>query len=280
MSSTSRTPWPSRDAPQSCTACQIDGCLACHNPYTINPCDDCGACLPACTSGALSFDADGRVRWDADRCVGTEACLAACPRDSTPKARTLAVTALLERVSPVAPFLSGVTVSGGEASRQALFVRAFFTALRADPGLARLTRFLDTNGDMHLPVWQVLEPSLDAAMVDLKCLDNDLHRVLTGADNDRVLRSIRLFAERGKLYEVRLLLMAGLNDGDDLLARTGAWLAGVDPRMRVKLIGYRAHGVRPRRAGTGPDLREPDGEQRAHYADVLRREGDFELVVV
>ena len=27
--------------------CGFD-CLACHNPYTINPCDDCGACLPAC----------------------------------------------------------------------------------------------------------------------------------------------------------------------------------------------------------------------------------------
>jgi hypothetical protein len=46
--------------------------------------------------------------------------------------------------------------------------------------------------------------------------------------------------------------------------------------MRVKVIGFRHHGVRP----SVVPLREPSAEQRAHYADVLRAEGDFDLVVV
>jgi pyruvate formate lyase activating enzyme len=91
-----------------------------------------------------------------------------------------------------------------------------------------------------------------------------------------VLASIRLLAARGKLYEVRLLLLPGHNDSDELLARTGGWLASVDPRMRVKVIGFRHHGVRP----SPLPLTEPSAEQREHYADVLRREGDFEIVVV
>ena len=34
--------------------CTFD-CLACHNPYTINPCVDCGECVDQCPSGALGF---------------------------------------------------------------------------------------------------------------------------------------------------------------------------------------------------------------------------------
>lgn len=250
-------------------------CLACHNPYTINVCNDCGVCVDACGSSALDV-IGGRVAWIPERCTGEESCIRICPYDSTPKARTLQVVDVLERLRPAVPFLSGVTVSGGEATQQAGFVAALFSAIKADPKLARLTCFVDSNGAAAPAVWDELDPVLDAAMIDLKCLDDSIHRELVGSGNAEVLESIRLLANRGKLYEVRLLLAAGANDSDDLLARTGAWLAELNPRMRVKIIGFRAHGVRP----SPVPLVEPSAEQRAHYADVLRRQGDFELVVI
>ncbi len=253
--------------------CNFD-CLACHNPYTINPCIDCRECVDACPSGALGVDAAGKVVWDAVACGGSETCIAVCPYDSTPKARTLAVAEVLERIRRAEPFLSGVTVSGGEATQQAAFVRALFTAVRAE--FPRLTCFVDSNGDTDPADWDLLDPVLDAAMIDLKCFDDRIHRQLTHASNTRVLDSVRLLAARGKLHEVRLLVVAGLNDADELLAATGAWLAAVDPRMRVKVIGYRAHGVRP----SPVPLREPSAAERAHYADVLRSVADFDLVLV
>lgn len=255
--------------------CNLD-CIACHNPYTINPCIDCGDCVVSCPSGALRLDLAGKVLWDEGTCTGGDTCIEVCEYDSTPKARSLAVADVLERVRPAAPFLSGVTVSGGEATGQAAFVRALFTAIRADPELSRLTCFLDTNGDADVATWDLLDPVLDAAMVDLKSLDDGIHRQLTGSGNERVLASIQLLAARGKLHEVRLLLLPGINDSTELLAATGAWLAAIDPRMRVKVIGFRHHGVRP----SPIPLREPSPEQRAHYAEVLRSCGDFDLVVV
>lgn len=253
--------------------CSFD-CLACHNPYTITPCIDCRECVATCPSGALGVDVLGHVTWDAGTCEGGDTCLAVCPYDSTPKARTLAVAEVIERLRPAAPFLSGITVSGGEATGQPAFVRALFTAVKAEFG--RLTCFVDSNGDADPATWDLLDPVMDAAMIDLKCLDDGIHRRLARASNARVLESIRLLASRGKLYEVRLLLLAGLNDADDLLVRTGEWLAAVDPGLRVKVIGYRHHGVRP---STIP-LREPSPAQRQHYADVLRSVGGFDLVVV
>lgn len=255
--------------------CNLD-CVACHNPYTINPCIDCGDCVAACPSGALRLDLAGKVLWDEGTCTGGDTCIEVCEYESTPKARSLAVADVLERVRPAAPFLSGVTVSGGEATGQAGFVRALFSAIKADPALSRLTCFVDTNGDADAATWDLLDPVLDAAMVDLKCLDDGIHRRITGSGNARVLASIELLAARGKLHEVRLLLLPGINDADELLVATGAWLAGIDPRMRVKVIGFRNHGVRP----SPIPLREPDAAQRAYYAEVLAGQGDFDLVLV
>jgi pyruvate-formate lyase-activating enzyme len=159
-------------------------------------------------------------------------------------ARWRSVPDLVAEVRETAPFLSGVTVSGGEATRQPVFLHDFFTALRDDEQLTRLTRYVDSNGDTPRAVWDDLMPVLDQAMIDLKALDPDLHVRLTGRRNDRVLASIRHLAVRGRLYEVRLLLIPGVNDDDATLATTARWLRGVDPHIRVKVIGFRRHGVR------------------------------------
>lgn len=253
--------------------CSFD-CVACHNPYTITACIDCGECIASCPTGALGQDLAGAMVWDAELCAGGDECIAACPYDSTPKARPLAVTQVMERLRPAAPFLSGITVSGGEATLQPAFLRELFTTVRAD--FPRLTCFVDSNGDTEVETWDLLRPVMDAAMIDLKCFDDRIHRRMTGVTNARVLESISLLAARHQLYEVRLLLVPGVNDSDELLEATGRWLAGIDPRMRVKVIGFRGHGVRP----STLELREPSAEQRAHYADVLRAVSDFDLVVI
>ncbi|MBW6457129.1 MAG: YjjW family glycine radical enzyme activase [Trueperaceae bacterium] len=254
--------------------CDFD-CIACHNPYTIHVCHHCGECVEACESGALTFDG-AEVSWDADACTGGDACIRACRFDSTPKARTLSVDELVEAVRGPAPFLSGVTVSGGEATLQADFVRDFFAVLKADARLGRLSCFVDSNGGASAEVWDDLDPVMDGAMIDLKAFDDDVHRRMTGQPNAAVLRSIEHLAARGKLHEVRLLLLPGVNDAPEQLARAAAWLHGVDPGMRVKLIGFRCHGVRP----IARDVSEPTAEAMAGYAEVLRSEGLERIVLV
>lgn len=254
--------------------CDFD-CIACHNPYTIQVCDDCGVCVDHCDAGALSVVA-GAVRWNPRACAGGDACIEVCPRDATPKTRSLTAAELVEMVRAPAPFLSGVTVSGGEATRQAAFVRAFFSALKADEDLARLTRLVDSNGAAPRSVWDDLDPVMDGAMIDLKALDPDVHRRLTGRPNDDVLASLRLLAARDKLVEVRLLLLPGVNDAPDQLARTAAWLRELGPHRPVKVIGFRRHGVRP----VARALREPGPEAMAGYAAHLRAGGLDRLTVV
>ena len=75
---------------------------------------------------------------------------------------------------------------------------------------------------------------------------------------------------------MRLLLIPGVNDADDLVTDTARWLADLDPRMRVRIIGFRRHGIRP----TAVPLREPSGVERAHYGDLVRRVADLQVTVV
>jgi pyruvate-formate lyase-activating enzyme len=191
-------------------------------------------------------------------------------------ARTMWPEELLEEIRSAAPYLSGITMSGGEATRQAGFVGDVFARIKADAHLASLTTFVDTNGDAPREVWDALVPVMDGAMVDLKALDPRLHVQLTGHGNIRVLDSIRHLAEVGRLYEVRLLLVPGVNDDHAMLERTAAWLLAVDPAIRVKVIGFRRHGVRHQ----GRQWREATDDDVDGYGFVLRDAGISRLELV
>ena len=193
-----------------------------------------------------------------------------------PERMHLSVDDVMTRVRRTAPFLSGITVSGGEATRQPEFVYSLFTSIKTDPTLSRLTCFVDSNGSCDAEVWDRLAPVLDGAMIDLKCLDDTIHQSMTGQSNAAVLKSIRHLDRMGKLYEVRLLILAGVNDNPNLVRRTAEWLAALDPQMRIKVIGFRSHGVRPHE----PILCEPTPESLAEVRDTLQRIAPFDVSVI
>jgi pyruvate formate lyase activating enzyme len=191
-----------------------------------------------------------------------------------PRHRT--VDELVDEIRRAAPFIRGVTVSGGEATQQAGFVYELFRSVRDDHDLRRLGTLVDSNGACDPETWDQLAPVMDGAMIDLKCLDPDIHRSMTGQPNDQVLASIERLHSIDRLYEVRLLLVAGVNDDPTLLRRTAEWLAAVDDAMRVKVIGFRAHGVRPH----DPPLVAPTPESLVAAAQTLRSVAAFDVSVV
>jgi YjjW family glycine radical enzyme activase len=251
-------------------------CIACHNPYTINECDSCGICVEPCPEMALWFDGHQRVVVDEDECTRCDICIQVCPSDSTPLSDMIRLDSLTKQIEEVAPFISGITVSGGEPTLQADFVASLFCSLKCDEKLGRLTTFVDSNGHAGRDVWDRLLPVMDGAMIDLKAFDNETHKAMTGVGNEMVLDTIRYLAEWHRLYEVRMLIVPGWNDTPDVVAATARWLRSVDAGMRVKLIGFRPHGVRPQFT----DIPSADPDDMAKLADVLRDVGLGEVVVV
>ena len=195
---------------------------------------------------------------------------------ATPRARVVSVPEMLDEVRRVRRFLSGVTVSGGEATLQPHFVRDLFAAVKDDAELGGLTTFVDSNGSAPREVWDLLLPVTDGVMVDLKALDPGVHLALTGSGNDEVLASIRHLAARARLYEVRLLLVPGINDSAQQLQRTADWLLSIDATLRVKVIGFRRHGTR----AAAQHWPEPTDEHRQRWQADLERAGVRRLELV
>jgi pyruvate-formate lyase-activating enzyme len=81
--------------------------------------------------------------------------------DPDPPARQLRLSEeVLAGIRDAVPFLTGVTVTGGEATLQSGFVRELFTELAADPVTARLTRFIDSQAerrDLAALLWSSTE---------------------------------------------------------------------------------------------------------------------------
>jgi pyruvate formate lyase activating enzyme len=183
---------------------------------------------------------------------------------STETTRWSTVDDVLADIEAVAPFLSGVTVSGGEATLQWEFLVELFGRMRATPATARLTRLVDSNGDAEPMIWIRLAPVMEGAMIDLKALDADVHHLLTGHANDRVLAALHQLDQLDRLAEVRLLLVPGVNDSPDQLARTARFLSTLRSRPTVAVLGFRHEGTRAVarqfRAATDDDITRATSE--------------------
>lgn len=248
-------------------------CAGCHNPHTIGQCDACGDCIPACPAGALSL-CGGQIVFDATTCTRCDACLAACPVSANPMVQHLDVAEVVALLRRYRPFLTGLTVSGGEATLQAGFIAALFAAVRADADLAGLTCMIDSNGHLGIDGWKRLLPVTDGVMLDIKAFDPDLHRALTGRTNARSLASVRHVHGQGKLHELRFLMIPGRTDSAAEIDSLIGFARSLGAPIRVRLNAFQHHGVR------GPALDWPKmpraGIEAA--ADRLRASGIGEVV--
>lgn len=218
-------------------------CATCHNPHTIGQCDSCGECLRVCEPKALSL-VDGKIAFEPSVCTQCDACLDVCPISANPMFRSYSIPEILDLLHEHAGFLSGITISGGEATMQLPFIRGLFTAMSEDSGLCHLTRFIDSNGHLGPAAWQSVLEVTDGVLLDIKAFDLDLHVQLTGRSNSRSLASARLLHEKGKLHELRFLMVPEATDRDREIDSLIEFVRSLDGPVRLKLNAFRTHGVR------------------------------------
>ena len=175
------------------------------------------------------------------------------------------VPEVLDEIRTAMPYISGITVSGGEATVQHEFVLELFKEIKRFPEFAHLTTFIDSNGNAPESIWNSLAPYTDGVMLDLKALDDELHIALTGSSNTVALESIKFLNSINKLFEVRLLLIPGQNDSDDELINTAAWLKDVNPEMKIKINAFKPHGVR----AAARDWPEVNKEDLLRYHSII-----------
>ncbi|WFB46494.1 YjjW family glycine radical enzyme activase [Vibrio coralliilyticus] len=218
-------------------------CINCHNPHTINYCNHCGDCVEGCPENALSFDTNQKVVWDESKCTHCDQCIDVCTYRSSPKVRHYSISEIIELINEQKWFISGVTISGGEATMQLPFVIELFKRIKSDKELCNLTCFIDSNGYLGESGWDKVLPYLDGVMIDLKSWQEETHYWLVGRDNHKVIHSIRYLADKQKLHELRLLHIPNRSDLDKEVTEVARLINTLPDNVNVWLNAFQHHGV-------------------------------------
>ena len=270
-------PFSNVDGPGNRTAIFFQGCsfncLFCHNPETIQLCVNCGTCIASCPAAALRADAQGRVRWDDTRCVQCDTCLRVCPHSASPKVRWMTVEDVMLQVRRSAPYIRGVTTSGGECTLQNEFLIALFREVRK---LGK-TCLIDSNGSFDFardP--RVLDVS-EGVMLDVKAVEKAWSDKLISHPREIVLKNLDYLLDAGKLYEVRTIIFPGRDRENEETVRYVA--AHIRDRCFYKIIRYRPYGVREKYQKLLGEF-ETEAEYAERFAQLARGLGAEKAYVV
>lgn len=275
-------------------------CVWCQNPEGINPAPEltfqaarchpeaCGSpCVSACHEGALKIEND-QLEIDRSACNHCNECIAACASHALESAGYwITLDELLYRVTIDRPFYDstggGVTLSGGEATRQMDFAEQFLIALKGQ----RIHTALETCGFFNYRRFRKqMLPHLDLIYFDLKLIDEGESGRHTGQSNRLILDNFTQLSEEARIPVIpRIPLIPGITTTAENLSGiarflesngiSSATLMPYNPLWRDKAakvgrpIGYQRTGFMSEQEKLQCiiDFRNDKKTKGAHHAD-------------
>lgn len=133
----------------------------------------------------------------------------------------------------------GVTLTGGEPMMQAEFVAEFFEKCHVEG----LHTCLDTSGVIFNEASQRALLRSDLVMLDIKSLDDDMCKTLTGKSNENALRTMTFLQENNIPTWIRHVVVPGYTDDDEKLRELSQWVKRYDVIRNVEILPYHTLGV-------------------------------------
>ena len=139
---------------------------------------------------------------------------------------------------------------------------------------------LDTAGEpfrpddpAYLAKFDTLMQSTSLVILDLKEIDPEKHRRLTGKDNANILAMARHISELGVPLWIRHVLVPGLTDDEEGLRRTADFIRSLKTVQRVEVLPYHTLGLfkwqKLNIPYPLPDAVPPTAEQLARAEELL-----------
>jgi pyruvate formate lyase activating enzyme len=167
----------------------------------------------------------------------------------------------------------GFTLSGGEPLMQHRFAMKLLAASKA----MGIHTAMETNGFYGDRLSDAELDALDLVLLGIKTWDADRHRALTGQDVAPTLDFARRLAARRTPIWIRFVLVPGLTDDMDDLAKTAEFAAGLGNVERVEVLPFHQMGrFKWERLGldyTLGDAEPPTAEACERACEVFRKVG-------
>ena len=206
-------------------------------------CTVCGRCVAACPEKALEI-VSNEVVIARQRCTLCGSCLQACLNRARRFSGTrMTLDDVFDIVQRSRQFWTrmpgGLTISGGEALFQFDFAKALLKKCH-DAGI-------DTNIETscYVPMEKMREllPYLDHVCCDVKHMDDEIHKKLTGVSNRQIHENIRMISHEKDLI-LRFPIIPTCNDSEENIDATADFIKTLGDKFnRVDLLPYHTMGA-------------------------------------
>ena len=139
----------------------------------------------------------------------------------------------------------GITVSGGEALLQMDFIIELFKLAKAKG----INTCIDTSGNPfslnpeYLKKFDELMNLTDTFLLDIKIIDDEKHKELTGWTNKNILELAKYLSDNNKDMWIRNVLVPGVTDDKEDLEGLRDFVASLKTVKRFEVLPYHTLGV-------------------------------------
>lgn len=140
----------------------------------------------------------------------------------------------------------GLTVTGGEPLLQIDFLLELFSKAKKEG----IHTCLDTSGVTfdpdnaeYLDKLDRLMGLTDLVMLDLKHIDSEKHKTLTGQSNENILAFARYIDKKGVATWIRHVVVEGYTDDEGDLVRLGEFIGRLKNAKALDVLPYHTMGV-------------------------------------
>lgn len=133
----------------------------------------------------------------------------------------------------------GVTVSGGEPLLQRTKLTSFFKQLHENG----INTCLDSNGRLNTPDVHALLEHTDLLLLDVKHINDEWHRKLTGQSNKTTLELAAYREASGKRMWLRYVLVPGWSDQEEYVKQWAQHFSTYKTVDRVEIIPFHQLGM-------------------------------------
>ncbi|MBB6453102.1 pyruvate formate lyase activating enzyme [Salirhabdus euzebyi] len=187
--------------------------------------------------------------------IFTQGCLLRCQFCHNPDTwdlkagKEVTVEEVIKDVEDYIPYMNasggGITVSGGEPLLQVEFLTELFTECKK----RGIHTTIDSSGGcfstskVFLEKLDKLLAVTDLILLDLKQINDQKHKTLTGLTNKHILKFAKLLADKKIPIWVRHVLVPGITDNEEDLTKLSAFIHSLSNVEKIEILPYHKLGI-------------------------------------